>query len=502
MTLTETKLFCDVQLMRLFGDSKTFVDATPIENLEEITKFYEQYRVSNEFDMKKFINNHFEIPNHIQLVAEQKLQQRLAVTDHIELTWKALERAAQNPKPQSTLLPLPFPYVVAGGRFGEMYYWDSFFTSLGLIKSGRIQTVIDLCQNFKYLISTYGHIPNGTRTYFVGRSQPPFFVYMLELIKPFVTQPDWESFVDSLETEYQFWMSGTQNLHKDGDACLRVVQLDDGTILNRYFGGPGKPREEAYYEDVHLGSEIPDDKKGDFYRNLRAGAESGWDFSSRWNKIPEKLDSICTTELLPVDLNCLLYQIESKLAEWFQELGETHKQQLYSSKADARATAIRTVFWSDNQQYYMDYNFVEKKHTHSITLAGIFPLFTGIATRGEAVAVKNLIKTKLLKKGGVVTTLEETGQQWDSPNGWAPLQWITVKGLEKYGFDHQAHDIKTRWIKTCSDYYLLTGKLIEKYNVVYPLQAGGGGEYAVQEGFGWTNGVLLDFLTPEDTNRS
>src|SRR2546430_841529 len=190
-----------------------------------------------------------------------------------------LPRRPDTADARSSLIPLPQPYVVPGGRFREVYYWDSYFTMLGLVASGRTDLVKSMLDNFAYLIATLGHIPNGNRTYYLSRSQPPFFGAMVGLYAAATDTAQALRYLEALEAEHAFWMDGVERL-APGTAYRRVAQLPDGSVLNRYWDDrtPPEPRPEAYRPDYELGQTLPATRREAFYRNVRATAESGWDF--------------------------------------------------------------------------------------------------------------------------------------------------------------------------------------------------------------------------------
>ncbi|RYY59629.1 MAG: trehalase, partial [Chitinophagaceae bacterium] len=209
-------------------------------------------------------------------------------------------------------------------------------------------------------------------------------------------------------------------------------------------------------------------------------------------------ETIHTTELVPVDLNCLLVHLEQTIAKAMRLKGLNDSARRFEAHAAARSRAIRTFCWSPQRGWYMDFDTRTKRAGHVPTLAGLFPFFLGIADKGQMRAAKKLLQTQFLKPGGVVTTLRYTGQQWDAPNGWAPLQWVTVAGLERYGEKALARNIAGRWVALNLRVFRQTGKLTEKYDVVHANKPGGGGEYPAQDGFGWTNGVLLALMKKYD----
>ncbi|MGK2863612.1 MAG: alpha,alpha-trehalase TreF [Chitinophagaceae bacterium] len=482
-------LFDDVQKQKVFADGKTFVDCLNKKNLQEILEEYQHSKESPGFDLKEFVHMHFELP-HVPETGFTSSEGR-DVVDHIEALWPVLTRMPDEKK--GSLIPLPFSYIVPGGRFGEIYYWDSYFTMLGLKASGKIQMIENMVKNFSHLIETIGYIPNGNRTYYIGRSQPPFFSLMVRLLSELKGKPVLIDFLPGLEKEYDFWMKGNDAVNEKEPAIHHVVQMPQGEILNRYWDESETPRPESYREDVELAQQSGEDPKK-IYRHLRAGAESGWDFSSRWFKDKKSFTSIHTTGIVPVDLNVLLMHLEQTIAEAYQLKTNRDLAASYQILAENRKKAIQKYCWSDRHGFYFDYDFMNESQAESLTLAGAFPLFFQMATTDQAARVARVIKDKFLQAGGVVTTLETTGQQWDAPNGWAPLQWIVINGLEKYDQTELAKDIAGRWIKLNTDVFKRTGKLMEKYNVMDTHLEAGGGEYPGQDGFGWTNGVLLALI--------
>jgi alpha,alpha-trehalase len=332
-----------------------------------------------------------------------------------------------------------------------------------------------MIKNFAYLIDQFGFIPNGNRTYFLSRSQPPYFSLMLDLLNDFNTSIKPIDFLSQLEKEYNFWMTN------------RSIVMPDGAILNRYDDTDPTPRPESYIEDIEL-AEKSYQNPHELFRNIRAACESGWDFSSRWLEKDHDLGSINTTNIIPVDLNCLLYFLETQLAKIHPTEGNS-----YLEKATNRKRAIEKYFWNEEQKFFCDFDLVKNLVRQNLSLAGVFPLYFNLANSVQAESVAKLLGSSFLKTGGLLTTTSESGQQWDAPNGWAPLQWIAFVGLKNYGFKKLADQIKTNWIKLNESTFYKSGKFTEKYNVASLDEETGGGEYPNQDGFGWTNGVYLSF---------
>jgi alpha,alpha-trehalase len=479
------ELFEAVQLRNILGDGKTFPDCTANRPLEEIHQEYLTKKDTTGFNLTDFVSQNFTPPK--EHVTNYKSDPNKSAAQHINSLWDVLTRKPESER--SSLITLPHPYIVPGGRFREIYYWDSYFTMLGLQVSGRTELIKHMIDNFAYLIDTVGYIPNGNRTYYIGRSQPPFFSLMVKLLSE-SQKNALAKYLPHLEKEYQFWMKGVTELSEKNLAFHRVVRMPDGSILNRYWDENDTPRPESYKEDVELAHQSTQSSQ-QLYRHIRAAAESGWDFSSRWFRDGKTFGTIHTTEIIPVDLNCLLVHLEQMLAEAYEQTGNSVRSADYLQASIARKNAIVKYCWNEKKKFFFDFDFIANKQKDSFTLAAAFPLFFKVATPDQAVAVEEIIQSQFLKTGGLTTTLVNSGQQWDAPNGWAPLQWIAYKGLLNYRLDKTALQIKTSWITANSKVYAKTGKMTEKYDVWSSDGEASGGEYPNQDGFGWTNGVFL-----------
>ena len=434
-------LFKDVQLKKAMGDNKTFVDMVPQFAPAVILKKYAALKKKDSAGLRSFVLANFYLPS----AAPPNVTEGLALNSHLTELWNTLTRKADSLRKYSSLLPLPDSYIVPGGRFREIYYWDSYFTMQGLAVSNRYDLIEDMLDNFKYLIDTYGHIPNGNRNYYLSRSQPPYFALMVELLHAKKGDAVYKKYLPAMEKEYAFWMNGATLYPEAGKSFRRVVFMPDGSILNRYYDDNNAPRQESYMQDVTTAKEYVS-KDGKAFTNLRAGAESGWDFSSRWLEDTLHLATIETTNIIPVDLNSLLYKYEMLLSHAAKAGGKNEQSKAYQQKADKRKAALLKYCWNDKLQYFFDYDFMQKHTTDKWSLAGVLPLFCDAATDEQARSVKKIVEEKFLKDGGVVTTIYKTGQQWDAPNGWAPLQFVTVKGLMNYGHNDLAKTIGERWM--------------------------------------------------------
>ena len=477
-------LYEDVQTKSIFADSKYFVDCIPQYPAAEIVKSYNSLKNETTFNLLDFVKAHFDLPE--EKISTYTSAQK-TIDQHLNDLWDELKRTPDHEG--GTLIPLPYEYIVPGGRFREIYYWDSYFTILGLQVSKRIDLIENMVDNFAYLIKEVGFIPNGNRTYYLGRSQPPFFALMIHLLSEEKGEEIFTKYQPALEKEYSFWMTGAEQLNEQQTSCNHVVLMGD-TILNRYWDSKPVPRPESYEEDILIGSASTAEPATTF-RHIRAAAESGWDFSSRWFKENLKMETIQTTDLVPVDLNCLLLYMEETLLHIYQQQRKEINITLFKTKIEDRRKAIQNWCWNENRGCYFDFNMATNQQEEHFNLSTVFPLFFNIATAVQAQRIADLLEEKFLHDGGLVTTLYKTGQQWDAPNGWAPLQWMAYKGLKNYGFIALADVIKQRWMANCEKVFAATGKMMEKYNVMDTTANAGGGEYPNQDGFGWTNGVYL-----------
>ena len=502
------ELFTRVQEAQVFPDGKDFCDALPKGSPAEILARYRAAVPGTPEELKAFVAANFTAPAAVGPTAAATVTKAAPAAPagtpliaHIDALWGVLTRQPADVPLYSSLLPLPRPFVVPGGRFREIYYWDSYFTMLGLLESGRADLTQDMVSDFAHLIDRYGRIPNGNRTYYLSRSQPPFFFAMVALLDPGHPERAFARYLPQLKREYAFWMDGATSVTR-GLARQRVVAFSGGRgaievpprqLLNRYWDDEDLPRDESYREDVALADRSGRDRR-QLYRDVRAAAESGWDFSSRWFADAHSLTSIDTTDIVPVDLNSLLFGLEQAIAAGCGEAHDETCQRAFRQHARARRAAMDRYLWDAVRGTYFDYQWARGERIPRVSAATLYPLFVHAASRAQAAAVARITRAQLLKGGGLVTTTLNTGQQWDAPNGWAPLQWIAVAGLNAYGESGLAEEIACRWTVNVARAYRESGKLVEKYDVTNTDRPGGGGEYPLQDGFGWTNGVTRKLL--------
>ncbi len=469
-------LFDSIQSQSIFSDQKKFVDVTPRFSAEEILQKYHHQREKQGFHLRDFVGENF----------DTLFVDTTSILKHIDYLWNFLSRQPDEQKQNSTLIPLKHPYIVPGGRFREIYYWDSYFTMLGLEQAKRYSMIQSMLDNISDLILSHGHMPNGNRTYYLSRSQPPFFSLMIDLYAKSTEDTSvYKKYYSALQKEYRFWNQGKDDIQTRFCGKGRIVMLDRDEYLNRYWDNKNNPRPESYLYDIDIKRES--EKDSTIYRNIRAAAESGWDFSSRWFADGKSLKSINTTDIIPVDLNCLLYHMEMILSRSCSP----DSSKMYLKAAKKRKEMVLKYCWNAEEGFFFDYNFITQQQTKVYSLAALFPMFFNMVDEVIAKRVEIIIKHQFLKDGGLITTLNETGQQWDAPNGWAPLQWVAYQAFVNYNNSPLANEIAQRWIKLNAKVFFETNKMMEKYNVVDVDLPGGGGEYKNQDGFGWTNGVFL-----------
>lgn len=511
-------LFYAVQESEMFIDSKTFCDAFPVQGMTpaQITQEYLRRKDKPGFDIKFFVEEFYEVPDYVH--ENHAAPKGMPITTHISSMWDVL---AQPPSENmGSLIGLRNKSYKPGKRFSETFYWDSYFTMLGLAESGKWDEIEGMVENFSDLIHQYGHIPNGTRTYLMTRSQPPLFAAMVNLLAEYKGEQAYVKYLPAMLREYKFWMRGKGSLHvegAEGDASRRVVRMprdfDDSdqqyAFLNRHYDACGTPRQEAYKEDIETlalaeryNTTIFPVDAAHLFRSIRGMAEWGWDMTSRGMADAQNLHTANTLDIVPVDLNCHLFTLEQTIAKAFaikayrylpdsvQDNPYIAQATLYESLAEQRKRAINKYCWDEERQIYCDYNFKTQMTTPVDSAAALTPLFVGAAEPDKALATAVRMQQDFLSKGGLRTTLHKTEQQWDGEMGWAPLQVMAITGLRKYGHYDFAQNIRDNWVSMIEEVYALTGEIFEKYNVANR-EIGGGGEYVVQPGFGWTNGSYL-----------
>ncbi len=412
------------------------------------------------------------------------------------------------------LLYLPGDYVVPGGRFNELYGWDSYFILLGLLHDNEIDLAKSLTDQLLYQVEHYGTVLNANRTYFLGRSQPPLLARMVLKLYANTQDARWlQSTLPILTDYYEYWLkaphfnaaSGLSTYHATGTGPAPEVIVSECDEQGRtHFD-----RIREYYKheqigeyDVSLFYNAETDELTDlFYKGDRSMRESGFDPTNRFG--PFSVDII---HYLPVCLNALLHQMEQDIAEVYQQLAQTQmldsadastQAKLWTTRAATRQHSIDQHLWDDATGQYYDYHLTSERRSHYEFATTFYPLWAGTASEQQAAkVVSNLAKFEA--PGGIRTSNHFSGSQWDAPFGWAPLQLIAVEGLQRYGYHEAAERLARRFITLAVNDFERSGSLLEKYDIEAcsgqvsdEIQYG----YSSNEiGFGWTNGVVLALL--------
>lgn len=404
------------------------------------------------------------------IVNKMKPHRVLKATDvaearhYVECFWVNLER--YHPQDKDTLIGLPNAYIVpahdptSSFNFDEMYYWDSYFMVQGMLHDPtKKELVMGMLENLFYMLNRFKMIPNASRTYLMSRSQPPLLTsFIFDVYEAYGLDTRWlAQAIGYAKAEYEtVWM---------GQQKPFWHQVHNG--LSRYF-------------DINVLDDL-------------AEAESGWDMTTRFNHH--------CLDFLPIDLNTLLYKYESDFARAAHILGVLDEQVLWEERAKERQVAIDHLMWSTRRGGYFDYNYKKHRRSQVASLAAYVPMWAGMATDAQAKQlVKNLRRFEF--SGGLATTEDaainqvlpqKTPVQWVYPNGWAPLHFLVIQGLERYGYHEDAKRLAFKWLKTNNDWFSTHGVFLEKYNVVQPSRAPVEGLYPSQTGFGWTNAIFERF---------
>jgi alpha,alpha-trehalase len=431
------------------------------------------------------------------------------------------------------LLYLPNKYVVPGGRFNEMYGWDSYFIILGLLRDNRIDLARGMVENFFFEIDHYGGFLNANRTYYLTRSQPPFLSSMVMAV--------YEAEKRSGRADKQWLSQAYAYTVRDHALWVREPHLAGDSGLSRYFDfGEGPPPEAlqdesgfyrkavAYflehpeYSDHYLVDRAPDltdhglgaafsvtvcdvpmtmarpeceakhllGLSEEFYKGDRSMRESGFDVSFRFGPF-----SAATHHYAPVCLNSLLFRTETDLAAMATDLGKDAEAEQWKAAADARRKAMNQYLWDPQRGLFVDYNFVTGAKSSYPYAASFYPLWVGVATKEQAEATR-LNLGQFERPGGIIMSTFESGAQWDAPFGWAPLQLITADGLRRYGYGSDADRVSVKFLSMVVENFYRDGTIREKYDVLTRSSETNvkAGYMANVIGFGWTNGVFLDLL--------
>lgn len=383
------------------------------------------------------------------------------VFSSIHQRWEQLVKTSP-PYSKGELFSLPFPYVVPGGVYQQLFYWDSYFIILGLNISRLHELARSIVNNFFYELKTFGIIPNSSELAHLSRSQPPLLTSMIEEV--WRGDKEWlRSAYEWTKIEYkEVWMDETTHYHP---------QIG----LNKYYDrleSMLRVKGEAYlhFDEMYIPPA---------FWHERVEAESGWDYTGRFHRQ--------CGYFIPVDLNALLYKYETDLAAFARLLALNGEAEQWEQAAKRRKDLMNQYLWNESFGMCFDFHFLNGRQHCYYSLAAFYPLWARAASKQQAAKVVRHLPL-FLRPGGLAASNVQTGFQWDFPNGWAPLHWIVIKGLQNYGYDLEAQEIAWRWIRLCTKVYLETGNMYEKYNVV-DMSIRTVGRYPSQKGFGWTNAV-------------
>ena len=434
--------------------------------------------------------------------AEETLRSQMSQESFAKIELRQLPDDPREIREQG-LLYLPYPYVVPGGRFNEMYGWDSYFIQVGLLRDGETELAKNMVDNFLYQIENYGKVLNANRTYYLTRSQPPFLTQMVLGVYQKTYDMKWlRDAVPAIEKYYRFWISEPHLTKETG--LSRYYDLGDGPapeVISDERDEKGRTHYDRVKEffrtheikDYDLGQYYQRDRDeltDLFYKGDRSMRESGFDPSNRFG--PFNIDII---HYNPVCLNSLLYLMETETAEIMKTLGRAREANVWLGRAEKRRRSINRLMWDERDGLYYDYNFVEKRVRRYPFVTTFYPLWAGIADRKQAArAVANL--NRFEQPGGLQTSTNASGSQWDAPFGWGNLQMIAVKGLRRYGYAKEADRITANFLSMILKDFLEHNTIVEKYDVVRrSSQLGAGikfGYAANQIGFGWTNAAFTE----------
>jgi alpha,alpha-trehalase len=392
--------------------------------------------------------------------------------EYIAQYWEKVERF--HPKDDESLLGLPKPYLVpsytlkTGFDYNELYYWDSYFMVQGLLDEEHKELVLGILENLMNLFNRFKVIPNASRTYLTGRSQPPLLT----------------SFIFDIYHKYDMdkgWL----------ESSMAVAKKEYETV----WMGTKKPNERNVYKGLSRYYDIN-------YLHDLAEAESGWDMTPRFERR--------ALNFLPIDLNALLYKYETDFAQTARLLGDRKEAAYWDDAAAQRKQAVNELMWDRVRGLFYDYNYIKGKRGVTSSLAAYFPMWAGMLDDKQVISMVRSLR-RFEQKGGLATTdalplgqfmLGSMPTQWAYPNGWAPLHFIVVKGLERYGYHHDARRIALKWMNTNLQWFNANHTFLEKYNVVSPEKPPLKGLYPSQTGFGWSNAVFerfcRDYLDPKE----
>lgn len=525
----DSQLLHHVQMARVFSDSKTFVDYkmrsdanvtlvafqqlldqtnnTPTVN--DLTKFVDHYFIDHT-ELQHWTPEDFEeFPNFLETITDDAFR-TLAIDIH--QLWPTLCKRIKGDvflsPGQYSIIPVSNGFVVPGGRFRELHYWDSYWIIKGLLISGMQNTARGMIENFIELLRTVGHVPSGSRWYYQERSQPPLLTAMVSLyLQHFTDILFLGEIISALEDELNYWLdTHTASFSKNNKTY---------TLL-RYYAPSAGPRPESYFEDFKNAFTLATTEGRDnFFTALNSATESGWEFSSRWfiNSTGGNSGPLLNTKIdtiIPVDLNAIFANALQNVSNYQRLLLNRSGAEHWETLANKWKSNIEEVFWNDEEGIWFDYDVSHQKHRNYFYPSNLAPLWMGVVkkeviTNRAPRIIRYLNSTGVLNyTGGVPTSLFSTGEHWDLPNAWPPLVSLFVNSMEALGTEESKNislKIAQDWLRMSLTSYLAKDqKFFDRYNAKDPEQIGVSREYAVQEGYGWSIGVLLELLAKYGKN--
>uniref|UniRef100_A0A158P8D9 Trehalase n=1 Tax=Angiostrongylus cantonensis TaxID=6313 RepID=A0A158P8D9_ANGCA len=525
-----SQIYCDGPILKtvqdsfMFPDSKHFVDMSlkfdPIATLRNFDELGE--KVNDIAVLREFIHSHFNPPG-TELVEwfprdwvdfpstflsiHDYHHRRWAL--HLHRIWRDLCRRVRDDvrrhQDHYSLLYVPHPFIIPGGRFREFYYWDSFWILKGLIFSEMYETARGIIKNLVYMVDNHGFVPNGGRVYYLTRSQPPLLIPMV--YDYFLGTGDLEFVLEvlpTLELEYLFWIKHRSKMHVDENGKEKFPYYQYRATLK-------VPRPESYREDHELVHHLKNNEdKTYMWSQIASAAETGWDFSTRWfaqdGEGKHDMRSIRTWRIVPVDLNAFMCANARILASLFEIRGDFKKVAFYQQRYEWAKREMKEIHWNETDGIWYDYDLERKIHSNTYYVSNAIPLYAKCYDDDDDVIPRRVLE--YLKASGVMnftkglpTSLAMgSEQQWDKENAWPPMIHMVIEGFRTTGepdLMKVAEKMATSWLTVTYQSFIRTHAMFEKYNVTTLTEeasAGGGGEYEVQTGFGWTNGVILDLL--------
>ena len=473
-------LFEQVQMEGVFEESSTFANAIPKAFTKKIMKAYKAESENKNFDLKKFVNQYFDTEIDLDL----KVPEGTEVEAYLEMVLDKMKVTSVASK--GSVMEMSKKYLASrSSNFPEIDYAESYFNLLGLEAQGDSEMLVEFPKNFAFMLHDNKCIPQKNRSYSTEQTGPPYLSAMTNILEASQGERILKFYLGSFFKEYQYWMNASYEL-VPGSQMDHSVKLIDGEILNRYWSGSTKPRIAFYKEDKDLVERIGDPK---ILRQVRAIQESTWLESSRWGMSNNNYEGANITNLIPVDLNALLYNLEKSIARAYKLLKQDPKSEFFFDKAEARKNALIKYCWNEEEGYFFDYNYVDQNQSEVVSIAGIYPLFFEIVDSKQAKRVAAKFENELLKEGGVSATNVETDLFWDASYGKAAYQWIAYKALKNYKQDTMAEKVRSNWIKS-QEKLIQENKILPEFTKLDPT------DQSVKESSFATSSVsiLLKFL--------